>query len=156
MGKVTATCYILNEDTVLLQKKAEGLFGGGKWNAPGGKVKEGELPEEGAIREVYEETEIRVEDLKLSGKIYFYVEGDLDQTLHIYKTKKFSGEGKNGREGILKWFNINDIPFDDMWGDVKSWLPLLLENKKFSGKFYYSINYQNFLNGSVNADDANW
>ena len=41
-------CYIRDGGRVLLQHKAEGRFGGGFWNAPGGKIVDGESPEQAA------------------------------------------------------------------------------------------------------------
>ncbi len=53
----TGTVYILHENRVLLiyHKKHQ------KWLPPGGHLEENELPHEGAIREAYEETGLRVE-----------------------------------------------------------------------------------------------
>jgi len=45
-------CYLRRDGRVLLQKKAKGLFGEGKYNGPGGKILPGENPEQSAIREV--------------------------------------------------------------------------------------------------------
>lgn len=57
-------CFIISDERTLLLRKAEGFRGGGKWNAPGGKL----LPEENAkgcaIREVAEETGLIVEGLR--------------------------------------------------------------------------------------------
>lgn len=54
---MTATVYIVNKDKVLLHrhKKYNSLF------PVGGHIEEGELPEQAAIREAYEETGIRIE-----------------------------------------------------------------------------------------------
>ena len=49
-------CEIIKDEKILLQYKAEGKFGEGKWNGPGGKIKPEETPLEGVIREVQEET----------------------------------------------------------------------------------------------------
>lgn len=53
----TATVYILKEDQVLLifHKKLK------KWLPPGGHLEPNELPSEGALREAFEETGLRVE-----------------------------------------------------------------------------------------------
>ncbi|MGD0729053.1 MAG: 8-oxo-dGTP diphosphatase [Candidatus Micrarchaeaceae archaeon] len=155
MGRKTATCYILNHGRVLLQKKSIGLFGENKWNAPGGKMLANESPEDGAIREFYEETEIRIENLEMIGKIYFYVNNTIDQELHIFRTENYTGTGKNGREGILEWFDFDRIPFEDMWEDASKWLPILLEGKRFSGKFYYSTDYKNLIDFQL-SNDINW
>lgn len=40
-------------------------------------------------------------------------------------------------EMIPKWFNIKDIPFQNMWPSNKYWLPLVIEGKKFDAFFLY-------------------
>ena len=34
---------------------------------------------------------------------------------------------------LPKWFNINEIPFDNMWPDDKMWFPYLIDKKYFEG-----------------------
>jgi hypothetical protein len=36
-----------------------------------------------------------------------------------------------------QWFNLDKIPYSDMWPDDKYWLPMLLRGKNFSGKFWF-------------------
>jgi|AntAceMinimDraft_18_1070375.scaffolds.fasta_scaffold00160_14 hypothetical protein len=44
-------------------------------------------------------------------------------------------------EGInSKWFDIQNILYNDMWDDDKFWLLLLLENKKTKCKFFFDYN----------------
>lgn len=45
---------------VLLGKR-KGARGGGQWSFPGGALEPGELPEDGALRELFEETGLQVE-----------------------------------------------------------------------------------------------
>ena len=52
-------CYLRHGNKILLQRKAQGLFGEGRWNAPGGKMLAGELPEKAAAREMLEETGLK-------------------------------------------------------------------------------------------------
>ena len=54
MPTIGAVCYIRHNGRVLLQLKAEGRFGEGRWNAPGGKLTEGETPAQAITREVKE------------------------------------------------------------------------------------------------------
>jgi 8-oxo-dGTP diphosphatase len=77
----------------LLLSKAPGLFGEGKWNAPGGKMLPGESPEMGAVREMREETGLSVYDLRFHGILNFYLGTDknLDQAVFVFSSKLFSG-----------------------------------------------------------------
>lgn len=36
-----------------------------------------------------------------------------------------------------RWFNHEDIPFDEMWPDDILWYPLLLTQKYFDGYFLF-------------------
>ena len=38
-----------------------------------------------------------------------------------------------------RWFNINEIPYEEMWPDDQYWLPLLLNGKLFRGKFEFNL-----------------
>ncbi len=137
-GRATL-CYIFKHDKVLLQLKNIKKFGGGKWNAPGGKLKEGETPEEGVIREVFEETGLQIKKPNLRGKIFFVFaeNGEYNQEVYIFYANSFSGKEKANEEGELKWFGQNSIPIEKMWPDDKYWLPIFLQGKKFTAKFYF-------------------
>ena len=37
-----------------------------------------------------------------------------------------------------EWFDIDNIPYEEMWADDKYWLPLLLDDKKFEGNFQFN------------------
>jgi 8-oxo-dGTP pyrophosphatase MutT (NUDIX family) len=132
-------CQIIVNNKILLQYKNVDKFGGGKWNGPGGKIASEETPREGVIREVLEETGLKICEPKLYGVLDFYFnkKHDPDWTCYIFRTNSFLGIPKNLGEGELKWFNLNEIPYSDMWEDDKYWLPLLLKSKKFKGYFIY-------------------
>ena len=38
---------------------------------------------------------------------------------------------------LPKWYDIKDIPFNEMWADDKLWFPLLLKGSKFRGFFKF-------------------
>jgi 8-oxo-dGTP diphosphatase len=53
-------CRIEREGTVLYVRRRAGSFLGGRWELPGGTVEAGEDPADAAVREVAEETGLRV------------------------------------------------------------------------------------------------
>ena len=59
MIKVVAA-ILEKEDKILIAKKREGKPLAGLWEFPGGKIEEGETPEESLIRELMEEMNIKV------------------------------------------------------------------------------------------------
>ena len=69
---------------LLLQRKSRGRFGEGKWNAPGGKLENEEDPLEGVIREVFEETGLRVSSLYHHGVLKHYFGQKENQSLFIF------------------------------------------------------------------------
>ena len=133
-------CHIIDGDRLLLQKKSAGLFGEGKWNGVGGKLKAGEHPHEGAVREALEETGLMASHPKRHGALNFYFgqKAKPDWVVHIFSTSSFEGVLKPSMEGALRWFALDEIPYGDMWQDDEHWLPLLLEGRRFSGDFYFN------------------
>lgn len=72
-------------EVLLLQRKEDDDFQPGKWGFPGGKVMQGETTEDGAARELEEETGIKADGLERleervnedeSLSVYFYTKGD--------------------------------------------------------------------------------
>jgi 8-oxo-dGTP diphosphatase len=111
----------------------------------------GELPEKGAAREMLEETGLRVGGLRFRGILNFYL-GDskvLDQTVFLFTCRKFTGKIRRSPEGELRWFPIDALPYNEMWQDDPVWLPLLLDGKCFVGDFYFTENYNAFVNHKI-------
>lgn len=62
---ITMSCaLIIHADRLFIQQRLPDDLWGGLWEFPGGRIKEGETPEQAAQREVFEETEFLVTDLK--------------------------------------------------------------------------------------------
>ena len=133
-------CTIIRDRRILLQKKASGRFGEGKWNGAGGKLRPGETPEECARREVREETGLHVRSLRLHGALRHYFGGrdKPDWIVYQFSVADFEGEPRESDEGALRWFPIGEIPYGEMWQDDERWLPLLLDGKDFEGDFYFN------------------
>ena len=120
-------CLIVKDDRILLLKKSKGLFGEGRWSYPGGKILPNEEPKRAAIREVLEETRLVVKSPEEVGLMYFYNKSQRLSpvwTVHTFIARRFDGVLIGGREGRLKWFNFDELPFDEMWEDDQYWYRL--------------------------------
>lgn len=130
-------CLVYQHPNILLGMKKRG-FGVGKWNGFGGKVLLTETIEEAVRREVQEEAGIEVKDLTKMGILDFIF---IDRTdileVHVFKSEEFSGTVTESEEMKPQWFQIEEIPFEQMWPDDKFWMPLFLSGKKFKGTFSF-------------------
>lgn len=138
-------CFIEQDGKFLMQRKDDKKFGGGKWNAPGGKIAEGETPEACVVREVFEETGLKIRNLNYHGLLKFFLKGNPFWAVHVYTTKNFSGVLKDSSaEGILEWLPKNNLPYDKMWPDDRHWLPLVIAGKKIEGNFHFTDDMNDF------------
>ena len=144
-------CFILDENRVLLLKKNPGLFGGGKWNAPGGKLQPNETAEHCATREVLEETGLNIKPTSVATLAFFKYEkrSDPDWLAHVFRATEFRGTIKESREGILRWFPADQPPFDEMWEDDRYWYKHAIEGRAFKGKFYFRGDFERLLDHEI-------
>jgi len=127
----TNLCYILNDNNeVLLIMKKRGV-GQGKWNGPGGKVGENESIEESVIREVEEETGLKVGNLKNKGVLEFVAPAKpaIQSRCHIFITRDYQGDLIESEECYGRWHPVNNLPFEQMWDDDVIWLGKLLKQE---------------------------
>lgn len=135
--KIMTLCLVYKHPKILLGMKKRS-FGAGKWNGFGGKVKEGEEVHEAAKRETREEANIDLKDLRRVGVLDFSWAGKPDiLEVNIFRVGDFDGEPKESEEMRPQWFNIEEIPYDQMWPDDKHWMPLFLSGKSFRGNFIF-------------------
>ncbi|MCK5490435.1 MAG: NUDIX domain-containing protein, partial [Candidatus Pacebacteria bacterium] len=91
MKKILTLCIIYQYPKILLGMKKRG-HGEGKWNGFGGKVEKGETIEEGAIREMEEESGIEILKMNKLGVIQFEYQDDSgNMEVHVFNVKEFKG-----------------------------------------------------------------
>ncbi len=127
--------HIIQDGKILLHYKKRG-HGVGNWNGFGGKIEEGESPEECAHREALEEMGTDVKNLRKIGEITFYdVQGE-DWLVHVFRGE-VEGEPRESEESRPRWFPLSEIPYDEMWEDDRYWLPLVIEDINFRAEFVF-------------------
>lgn len=138
--KLATLCYVRNENKTLMlyRNKKENDYHEGKWNGLGGKFDPGESPEECAIREVYEESGLIVEDPIMKGFITFPMfDGKEDWYVFLFVFKGFEGELIDSPEGKLEWIPDDKLVDLNLWDGDKHFVPWLFGDKFFSAKFNY-------------------
>lgn len=129
-------CYPIRGDEILLIRKKRGL-GEGKLVGPGGKVEDGETPREAAVREVQEEVRVSVENPTKVGEFEFVFEEQSEMFVHVFRAEEFSGTPQETEEANPGWFDVDEMPYDEMWEDDELWMPSLLSGETFSGWFRF-------------------
>ena len=138
---------------LLAMKKVR--FGAGKWNGTGGRVEEGETPEEAAVREAKEEVGItlRGSHVESRGAIEFSFEGKPDWTRHVHLFVSSAWEGKpmESEEMAPQWFELDSVPYERMWIDDALWLPQLLAGQSIDASFRFNADGSAILDHHVRA-----
>ncbi len=151
MATTTTICHILNGNKILLKKATRGISKG-KWNGAGGKIDSGETPEQSAVREIYEETGLKIKNLMYHGELKFFLNNSKELTVHnyLFSTKNFEGEIISTEEGEVAWFDIKDIPYPQMWPDDIYWMDLMLSGQKFDAEFYFNDDNSKIVTYNIN------
>lgn len=140
--KLATLCYVTdkkNNSTLMIHRvKKENDYHHGKWNGLGGKLEQGESPQECAIREIKEESGLIVKDIVLKGMITFPLFDDKDDWyVFLFVTDSFEGELIESNEGNLAWIPNEKLTEINLWDGDKIFIPWLSGNKFFSAKFNY-------------------
>lgn len=129
----TTLCYIENNDSMLmlLRNKKKNDQNANKWIGIGGKFESQESPEECVIREVFEETSLRLIDLKFRGIVTFVLNDSYTEYMFLFSSNKFEGTISECNEGTLKWINKSELYKLPMWEGDKIFLDCLEKNIPF-------------------------
>jgi len=70
--------------------------------------------------------------------MYFEFKGGPDIIeVNLFAINEYSGEPEETEEMKPQWFDVNKLPWGDMWKDDPIWYPLFLEGKNFEGNFLF-------------------
>ena len=107
---VCAVALIDADGRILMAKRPEGKTLSGLWEFPGGKVEQGERPEEALIRELKEELGINVEHSCLAPLTFAsHTYPDFHLLMPLYVCRRWKGipQALEGQE--LKWVRAKDL-----------------------------------------------
>jgi len=136
-------CFLIRGNPpheILLGFKKVGL-GAGKYGGFGGKVEAHETVAAAAVRELEEETGLKVfeKDLQWIGHLTFLFPANpaWSQVVDVFLVTRWDGIPVESREMTPAWFAMDDIPFERMWQDVPHWLPHVLAGKRVRASFTF-------------------
>lgn len=143
MYKLSTLCYIKRDDSILMlhRVKKKNDINKGKWIGVGGHFEDGESPEECLIREVLEETGLKLASYKFRAIITFVYDKDITEYMHLYTADEFSGDMIECDEGNLSWVPKSKLLDLELWDGDRIFLRLLDERDDFfSLKLIYDKN----------------
>jgi 8-oxo-dGTP diphosphatase len=117
-------------------RKKRGL-GAGKINGVGGRLEPGELPLAGILRETQEELGITLIDPAKRGELHFQFLDGYSLFCTVFVASRFDGTPVETEEAVPLWFDLDQLPFDEMWEDDELWLPQALKGESFRGFFEF-------------------
>ena len=125
----TTLCYIERDGKYLMlhRVKKRDDPNQGKWIGVGGGIEPGETPEDCLVREVREETGLRLTSYRARGVIDFINDACEDERMHLYTADGFFGELIPCDEGVLEWVDIDRVPELPLWDGDRIFLRLLRE-----------------------------
>ena len=105
---LTNMCMVYDGDKILVQDRLNPNWPGITF--PGGHIEPKESFVESTIREVYEETGLRISNLQICGmKQWTQKDNSYRYIVIFYKTNTFTGELKSSDEGKVFWINRSEI-----------------------------------------------
>lgn len=134
---LTNMCMIYNGSKVLVQEKINSDYCGITF--PGGHVEKGESFTDAVIREVYEETGLKISAPKLCG-IKDWINNDNSRYIVLlYKTDKFEGKLKSSKEGEVYWLELHEMKTSQLAAGMDKVIEVFLDENK-SEVFFYKEN----------------
>ena len=129
---VVAAAIIQQDEKVLLTRRKIDVHQGGLWEFPGGKQEIGETLEQCLRRELKEEIDIEVGDLKLFSTVRHRYR-DKEVELHFFLCSMYQGIPKSLECLEVAWVTKTDLPFYDFPAADQPVLKEILQ-EKFKGK----------------------
>ena len=130
----TTLCYLeRGRDYLLLHRvKKENDENHDKWIGVGGKLEEGESPEDCLLREVREETGLTLTSWRYRGIVTFVSDEWGTEYMHLFTADAWEGQIRQDcDEGVLEWIHREKLLSLPIWEGDKIFLRLLDQDAPF-------------------------
>ena len=130
----TTLCHIERDGCYLMLHRVKKAVDENKdkWVGIGGKFREGESPEDCLLREVREETGLRLNSWRFRGLVTFVSDEWGTEYMHLFDSDDFSGTLREDcEEGELAWIGKDELLDKPIWEGDKIFLRLLDEGAPF-------------------------
>jgi 8-oxo-dGTP diphosphatase len=108
---LVAACALVDTDNrVLIAQRPEGKAMAGLWEFPGGKVEQGETPEQAVIRELQEELAVTVTEPCLAPLTFASHDyGEFHILLPLFVCRRWEGRPQPREAQQIKWVRANRL-----------------------------------------------
>ena len=113
---LVAACALIDADgRILLAKRREGGSMGGLWEFPGGKLNDGETPEEALVRELEEELGLETQKSCLAPAAFAsWASEEFHLLMPLFVCRKWSGTPTANAHEELQWVRKEELLRYDM------------------------------------------
>lgn len=101
-------CYLIKDNKVVVTKYKKGNKKEGYYDIPGGKIEKGENSEQTAIREMKEETGLKVGKLKYKGNMIIEYPNRIFD-FDVFVSSQSEGKLQEFEENTSEWMEINEL-----------------------------------------------
>lgn len=124
---LVVACALIDADNrILLAQRPEGKSFAGLWEFPGGKLEQGETPEQALIRELSEELSITVKQDCLSPLTFAsHTYEKFHLLMPLYICRRYQGIPRGAEGQNLKWVKAADLDQYPMPDADKPLVPIL-------------------------------
>lgn len=134
---ITNMCMVYDGTKVLVQDRVDEKWSGITF--PGGHVELGEALSDAVIREVLEETGLKIQSPKLCGVKDWCSEKGSRYMVLFYKTDQYEGTIQSSDEGEVYWMEIEEMKKSNLASGMDKMLEVFL-NEDISEYFFYKEN----------------
>ena len=137
---LSTLCYIEKDDKYLMlhRTKKKNDINKDKWLGIGGKFEEGESPEECIVREVMEETGLKLNSYQLRTIVTYVSTNWETEYMYVFTSNDFTGDLIECNEGDLQWIDKKEVTKLNTWeGDKILVEKLQNDSSFFTVKFEY-------------------